>query len=420
MKNFTRFKLIATVAFTMIMGKAALAQWEMKYVPSQYWPTNDIKSHNGQLYAATNDGVFASADNGATWTSLTQTMVTGSFREMVFTDANEIFVRSTNSVVRSLDGGTTWEYDTAGVGLMDVKCMFYDAVSNQVFIGLGYPQYALYAKLPTDASWIKMAGTSLGNNFSPVQITRNGNELIVIDIYGRVFGSSDDGITWVAKAGTNLNEAGASDGATRLLSIDGDLYLGHAGVWKSEDNGDTWMRLDTGFALSFGIFVDSRGLYYDGSTLYASVYVGNTYTSTDKGQSWTDMGETEHFFISMTTHNNALYAAGFGKDSVYVNGTPSGGTDTTDTTMGINPLDVTPKLSIYPNPFSASATLQLHGLDIKNPRIQVLNVHGQVVETLAPTGTTVVIERGSKKPGMYFLQLSDGDKVAAVQKIAIE
>ena len=211
------------------------AQWQTMYLPSQYWPATDVKSYNNQLYAGSNSGVYSSADNGATWTDLTQGFASSSsssFRELAFTSTGNIYVRTTtNSIVRSMDGGTTWGYDTAGIGFGGIQAIYYDSNSDRVFIGKG----ALYYKTPSDASWTKVSSTEFGTGISPVQITGKGTKLFVIDVTSYIYESSDNGNTWTKKTGTGLPQSGSSDGASKFISINNDLYLGVTGVWKSSE-----------------------------------------------------------------------------------------------------------------------------------------------------------------------------------------
>jgi|GEM_PF-2992908 len=387
-KLFTLFTLLSASAVAMAQS------WQPYSLISQHWPNNDIKSHEGKLYVASNDGLFRSSDNGATWTDLTSGVSgLGDLVEIQFTNNGDIFVRQNSSgIIRSLDGGNTWELDTAGTGgNYGSALLFYDSVSNKVFFGVGYNKYALYYQAPTDAGWTKVTNVpSSVNNFSPVQMTRKGNKLFVIDIYRRVLESSDDGITWITKSGTGLTVAESQVGPSRFLSIGNDLYLGIGGVWKSTDDGDNWTKVDQGFSSS-----DTRCLYYDGSTLYSSTFGGgNTYKSTDNGTTWSYMGGSgSWFFKAITMHNGELYGVVHAKDSIFVY--ESGPTN-------ISEQSAARKVQLYPNP--ASNMLTINHVPI-GATIAMTDITGKTVHTSEATNEQTTISTENFANGIYNVRV---------------
>ena len=388
-------KKILTLLLLFSASVSAKAQtWQPYSQISQHWPNNDIKSYNGKLYVASNDGLFSSADNGATWTDLTAGVSgLGDLVELQFTNNGEIFVRQNSfGIIRSLDGGSTWQLDTLGTGgSYGAALLFYDSVSNRVFFGVGYNKYALYYQAPTDAGWTKVNNLpSTLNNFSPVQMTRKGGKLFVIDVYRRVLESSDNGDTWIQKSGTGLVTAESQVGPSRFLSIGNDLYYGIGGVWKSTDDGDNWTQIDQGFASS-----DTRCLYHDGATLYSSTFGGGkTYKSVDNGTTWTDMGGSgSWFFKAMTMHNGSLYGVVHSKDSIYVYG--SG----TASVAGQSPIG---KISVYPNP--ATDVVNIDNVPVGST-ISIIDMTGKAVYRSGVTDRQTTISTIEFANGIYMLQI---------------
>jgi hypothetical protein len=317
-----------------------------------------------------------------------------SFTELFFVGTNIYARTTTQGVLRSTSGETNWAHDTANIGTSDIKAMYYDSNSGKLFIGLTWPKYGLYSKLPSDPSWTKINNPSFGSNFQPVQITRKGSKLFAIDAVSRIFESTDNGVTWSQKTGTNLPQTSASDAASRFLSIGNDLFLGHNGVWKSTDDGNSWTRIDTGFALSFNIFVDTRCLYYDGSTLYAAVYAGgNTYSSNDLGNSWYKMGGCGTFIKSMVKHNTSLYGAGHGSDSVYVYGTAA----------GISESYLENNLKVYPNPSIVEVSIENVPV---GSTLSVFDVTGKTVYSSVCKNELINFNTSDLANGVYYVQIS--------------
>jgi photosystem II stability/assembly factor-like uncharacterized protein len=405
--TFKKIVVIALCAFALHMSPAFSQTWQPHSLVSQYWPNNDVKSYGGNLYVASNDGLFNSSDNGNTWNDLTSGFSGYSdLVEIQFTNNGNIFIRKNSfGVIRSLDGGSTWEYDTTGVGSnYGTDLLYYDSNSDRVFLGVGYPKYRLYYQSPSDAAWTEVSNLPTGlNSFTPVQMTRKGSKLFVIDVYKRVLESSDDGISWIQKSGTGLTDATSQVGPGRFLSIGDDLFLGIAGVWKSTDDGNTWTRIDQGFTS-----IDTRSLYYDGSTLYTSTYGGRmTYKSTDNGNSWTDFGGSgEWFFKALTMHNSSLYGVIHSKDSLYI--TDSG-------TTSIASLNSGPSISLYPNPANEFVTLSNVPV---GSTINMLDITGKVVYNVSVKHENTRINTVPFTNGIYTLQI-ESNGVISTKKMVV-
>lgn len=393
--------LTALFAFSMSISMAFSQTWQAHSIVSQYWPNNDVKSYGGELYVASNDGLFNSTDNGITWNDLTAGFSGYSdLVEMQFTNTGNIFVRKNSfGVIRSLDGGSTWEFDTTGVGSnYGTDLLYYDGVSDKVFLGIGYPKYRLYVQSPSDSAWTEVINLPTGlNSFTPVQMTRKGSKLFVIDVYKRVLESSDNGITWIQKSGTGLTDAYSQVGPGRLLAIGNDLFLGVAGVWKSTDDGDTWARVDQGF-----ISTDTRSLYYDGSTLYTSVYADRkTYKSTDNGATWVDFGGSgSWFFKAMAMHNNSLYGVIHSKDSLYVLG--SGTTSIANYNSELS-------ISLYPNPAKEFVTIS--NIPVGST-IKVLDITGKEVYSTVNTSEQATFNTENFVTGIYIVRIENNGSIS--------
>lgn len=395
-------KTLTTIAFVAGVTVSLMAQttWQPHSLVSEYWPNNDIKSYGGKLYVASNDGLFSSSDNGNTWTDLTSGFSGYSdLVEIQFTNAGNIFVRKNSfGIIRSLDGGSTWEYDTTGVGQnYGTDMLYYDGVSNKIFLGVGYPKYKLYYQSPNDASWTAVSNLPVGlNNFTPTQMTRKAGKLFVTDVYKRVLESSDDGITWIQKTATGLGNADSQVGPSRFLSIGNDLYLGGGHVWKSTDDGDSWTAIDQGFPLQSGVYVDTRCLYHDGTKLYASTYTDRkTFESNDNGTTWTDFGGSgEWFFKAMAVHNGSLYGVVHSKDSIYVYGN---GTTGISESFGIN------NLSVYPNP--AHDFMTVDNIPIGST-LNITDITGKTVYSSLIKSEQMTISTADFVNGIYIIQVA--------------
>jgi hypothetical protein len=91
--------------------------------------------------------------------------------------------------------------------------------------------------------------------------------------------------------------------------------------------------------------------------------------------------------------------------------------------LGINELpDADKKVSIYPNPFSSSATLTINAtISADNNTIEICNVLGQTVRTITNVNTSsITIERGSLQSGIYFYRLINAGNLVSTGKFIVE
>lgn len=128
----------------------------------------------------------------------------------------------------------------------------------------------------------------------------DGSKLTAVVYGGRIYTSTDSGISWTARETDRLwkSVAISADGSKQVAVVeDGQIYT-------STDSGATWTPRET-----------SRNWYAvassaDGSKLVAVVLGGQIYTSTDSGKNWIPR-ETNQYWVSVASSNdgNKLIAA---------------------------------------------------------------------------------------------------------------
>jgi len=78
--------------------------------------------------------------------------------------------------------------------------------------------------------------------------------------------------------------------------------------------------------------------------------------------------------------------------------------------VGVADLLDEQSISIYPNPFSSSTTLHSDN-DLTNATLTVYNCFGQQVKSLVISHSPLVIERGNLASGLYFIRLTEENKI---------
>lgn len=270
---------------------------------------------NGLLFAATDGGIFRSKDRGRQWERLNVNLRAGwtwglcRNRDSLFAVARE------NGVIRSDDGGDTWQE----IGLMDVEVL--TAFHGRLFAG---KQDGLLQSNDNGRTWVASAFPTLW-----VQAITSVGDQLYISAYGGVFVSDDWGDSWkdisagmadhhvlsLARSGKRLYVGTGSgvfsaldDGtawtrtsfvyATAVLTADADTVYAMTygrGIFRSDDAGRTWKEINNGVAFDM---LDGRK-YYRGDPrtlivtedgLYASFYHGGFLHSTDRGETWRQIG----------------------------------------------------------------------------------------------------------------------------------
>jgi hypothetical protein len=79
------------------------------------------------------------------------------------------------------------------------------------------------------------------------------------------------------------------------------------------------------------------------------------------------------------------------------------------TTMGISSIDAANTIAtIYPNPFSASATISINDISqINNCEVRIYNVLGAEVMNIPVTKQVTMLETSSFSSGVYFYKIID-------------
>ncbi|WP_185956520.1 T9SS type A sorting domain-containing protein [Changchengzhania lutea] len=88
-------------------------------------------------------------------------------------------------------------------------------------------------------------------------------------------------------------------------------------------------------------------------------------------------------------------------------------------TMGLTLIGNSTSITVYPNPFSLQTTLQSDRF-LKNVTMTVYNIQGQVVKEIKNiSGQTVTLFRDNLPSGLYFIQMTEANKIITAAKLVI-
>lgn len=201
----------------------------------QVGPTRGFASDVNFMYTCTSQGVFRSADNGATW--LTKSVGLPSLLGSgILKVQSDLFVVGPVGVFRSSDQANSWA--AAGLANTDVRCIA--AIGNVIFVGTN--GVGIFKSFDFGVTWLPANSGLTSVTFRAIEA--KGTILFAGGQIGTgVFRSIDLGLNWTLLGG------GLPVSSYRgFASNDRLIFAGSfgSGVYYSNDNGDHWLALNSG------------------------------------------------------------------------------------------------------------------------------------------------------------------------------
>jgi hypothetical protein len=318
-----------------------------------FHPTDPNKIYIG----APSGGMWMSADNGLSWVSYTDSLPTLGVSSIIIDYSNpQIIYIGTGDrdagdayglgVMRSTDGGITWELWNNGMGEKTVGRMV-QLPSNPLTL-LAATSGGIYKSTDGGANWtLTKSGnfkdivfkpnnpnilyatsganffksTNGGDSFTQVTAGLSGGQRAVVAVtpanpeyvyllvsdnssgFKGLYRSADAGSTFVTMSTTpnildwSCDGSGSGGQAWYDLEIAADpqnanlIFVGGINVWKSLDGGATWQITGHWYGGCGVQAVHADQHVFEYNPLNNRLYIGNdggVYSTTNQGQSWTD------------------------------------------------------------------------------------------------------------------------------------
>ncbi|HSI91409.1 MAG TPA: T9SS type A sorting domain-containing protein [Adhaeribacter sp.] len=398
-------------------------------------PTNAWAiTYDGSGGQALSQDFTRTVNGGTTWTpgSVASAAPGYAFSNISAVDANTAWIALYNNatgsggrVLKTTDGGATWTQQAAtaftnSASFLNIVHMF-DANNGWLQGDPANGYFEMYTTTNGGTTWTRVPQANIpapvSGEFGTVDVyTTVGNNIIYFGTNkGRVFKSTDAGLTWTITGTTNLTRISnlAFSSPTEGLITEGSDLM------RTTDGGATWTPVQyTGIMYTNDIaFVPGTGNTY--VTTGAATGVSGSSYSTNGGQTWIDydngLQRTALDFFSPTVG----FAGGFNTDATTNGIFKFNGTVAT----GLSNTEFSKNLNIFPNPGNGILNIQLEKTNGSPVSLTLSDALGRQVYTqkeAAPAGAfNKQLELHNLPKGVYMLQVQTGDNMS-VRKIVID
>ncbi len=319
------------------------------YVAGRYFPNGeDCEDEEGEddCTPEKNSAIFISNDFGASWTK-SSFIPKGVFKEIELEEGQEleeedidkvtvlyvspsdddhIFVGTSNLLLKSNDRGLSWESLSDNFHRSDIKGLaIHPNNPNIIYVRIGLytfsdcsdvdnddPDYeesvskycpGIYKSTDGGESW-KLLEEVTGDPSEGGVYINEYNDSEIYSVFGReTFVSKDAGISSDVFLDTKEHPV-IPDVGVEIITFgesEAEVFMaGLQGVYRTYDNGKTWVETNTGFV---GSEVVDLATALDG-TMYATTYNLGIFKSTDGGKNWVfaSFGIKNWYGMQLATH----------------------------------------------------------------------------------------------------------------------
>ena len=390
-------RFYSTLSFCCLLNCSLFSQWVQQnsnttnHLQGVYFPVKDTGYTVGK-----NSTILKTTDGGNTWNVLSDSG-TNIYQSVYFITASKGFVVGTNefgsgALLTTQNGGVAWDTTIINNGSLNCVYFFND--------NIGYMANSFVLYKTTDG----------GNNWSSADSTSSISDIYFTSVdtgfataSGSILKTTDGGFNWlVVYDDPNVGFLSRIHFANKAIGYAAGAYPGW--LAKTTDGGNTWT--DMGFPQSWWL----DDVFFTAADTGYVIYYDNILKTTNGGVNWnilnsdSAVGFKSIYFVDKNT--------GFavGDNGVILKTINAGGP------VGIEKKASGNKISIYPNPTIASANIEYNIVN-KNTlvNLEVFNLQGQKVASLVNNlirepGTYQVKFNASSLPGgIYFYKFKTAD-----------
>lgn len=267
------------------------------------------------LYAGTFEGVYKSTDSGGTWRRTGLEGVTFIKAVKVHpTRRNVVFAGADGGLFRSQNGGATWSPVSAGLPengvVMSLEFLPFSPETLVAGVVAAPRRGGVFRSADGGTSWRLTSQGLSALSVSSIAVDPSNSNTLWIVANAVVFKSNDRGQTWLR---IRLDPSNPLAGLVAIDPLDPStvyVSLTNRDLWRTRDGGRTWEAIGNPGVSTLELLIDP----VNPATLYAAGY-GGIAKSTDRGETWTalpgDASGVPYFDLAIPASSpSTLYAAG--------------------------------------------------------------------------------------------------------------
>lgn len=264
-----KFYFIIIAIFSL---NIANAQWQP--VPINYnYRINSLTTDSNKILMSTIAGVFLSTNYGSNWAIVDSSTTSKYFRGIVF-KGDSIFANSAYGVFLSTNSASGWTAMNTGLTNIDVRAL--EINGNKLYAATVSGE--IFSSTNNASSWTNMNTSFVNTYISDLLI--NGNNIYAATNRG-VYLTTNNGTSW-----NQLNIGLTDTNVTRLTKSGNNILAGtySGNIYSSSNNGSNWNLVLAQFSTLGGWNTSSFATISD--TVYAAIMFRGVYRSTDNGNTW--------------------------------------------------------------------------------------------------------------------------------------